>query len=137
MKKQQKLQVFSFSDKVYCASFEVCVGEQTDMVDYMKTKYDVTLEDDIYHSDGLQFSIENKHVNQTTSRKYFLYLKNNNDPATLGHELIHLISDIFMDRGVNVDLKKDQEAFAYFFSYLFEEIWEKLKEKKKKLTKKK
>ena len=130
MKKQ--FQKISLKDKLYCVKIEVCVGDPSEMHEYIKTVYDVDLKEDLESSEGLQFAITTKH-SKSSVVKYFIYLKKKNDYATLGHELIHLIKDIFTDRGLSVDLKKDEEAFCYYFSYLFETIQENLK--KPSLTK--
>lgn len=136
IKNKKNLKTISFTDDLYRASFNVCIGDLDTFIDHMKTNYGIILSDNIHSSDGFQFSIEHQ-LKSLKTRVYFIYMRNKSDFFTLAHELIHLVAEIFIDRKVNIDLEKDQEAFAYYHTYLFETIWKSLNSKKKSLTKKK
>lgn len=68
-------------------------------------------------------------------------LKNSREIATLYHELLHVVTDVFERRGIPISLKND-EAMAYYQQMLFNNIIKKLKlcvslESAKSATKKK
>lgn len=136
-KRKPSFKNFEFVDDLYRVRYQLCVGDPGEMEKYLDTKYDIRLETNPYEVDGMQFSITS-HNRKKSQKIFFIYLKKASDKNTLAHELIHLVSDIFMDRGISVDMEKDQEAFSYYHSYLMDVFTKKLKKPRKKiLTKKK
>lgn len=136
MKKKHNFQNFEFVDDLYRSRYQLCVGNPDEMEDYMNSMYDVTLSTRPHDVDGMQFSIV-AHKKTNSNKIFFVYLKKGDDYNTMAHELIHLVAEVFLDKGVNVDLEKDQESFAYYHSYLMDVFMKKIKESKKRLTKKK
>lgn len=71
------------------------------------------------------------------SIRYVVWIRHNDDIATLVHECIHLAFRILEDRGIKVNIEND-EVLAYYHSYLFKTLWnEMVIYSEKKLNRKK
>lgn len=135
----KKLKTHKFYDALYLADIQFCYGDPVEFNQYIKDDYNVNLTHDPLGVDGVQFSVE-RDADDGPEKIYFIFLRHVDDLAALAHEIIHLVKDIFVDRGVGVDLETEDEHFTYYHSYLMKLFMSKLKEKKKRkkrLTKKK
>lgn len=66
--------------------------------------------------------IEEKQVKGGTLRRYVVTLQNRKDFYALIHETIHVVKNVFTDRGIPFTAE-NHEMIAYYQSYLFETLW--------------
>ena len=59
----------------------------------------------------------------SNSRGFLVWLSDPQDFYSLLHETVHLVRMVFEDRGVNTDLRNEDETFAYYQMFWFRELW--------------
>lgn len=133
-KKANKFKKYRFYDSLYGVNIELCIGDNKKLDEYLDKVHECSLKNGTGGAQGLQFNID---VSPQKGRKiFFIWLLKPDDQVVMAHETIHLIRDIFLDKGVNVDLEKDEESFCYYHSYLMRLFKDKITESKKKPKKK-
>lgn len=93
---------------------------------YLCKKYDTATEED-QSCAGYSCEIENK----KGASLFVLWVKPNKKKSkyfgSLVHECQHVTNFILSNRGVEIDIKKDHEAQAYFIGWLAEKCYQKIK----------
>lgn len=97
---------YTFYDDVFSAKVIVNIGHN-DMLD-TKFRGNICLSD---------ITEDNK-----TTREYIMNLEDRNAFYTLLHESLHLVKNIFQDRGMIFNAAND-ESIAYYQEYWFKKIW--------------
>ena len=52
---------------------------------------------------------------------YIIWIEKNRDVPNMGHEIVHLVSEIFKDRGIPLSYQ-NSEAFAYYLAFWLEKF---------------
>jgi hypothetical protein len=141
VKKKSKFYKISYTEPLYSIKLVVCAGDIAKYHTYIKKEFDAEVDqDDIATMSGF-FAKFDKCINaHSTQEVYVVYMNAANDFYTLSHELIHLCRKALDDRGIGVDLVKEDEVFAYLHTHLLLESWRAINNKatkKKTLRKKK
>lgn len=128
MKKVIPQKTYKMTDPVFLANVHLIVGGTSKDLTKRYKGADDFLEQP---AAGKTFQAEDVDKDGKKSRQVFVvWLESASNVELMVHEIIHLVSAIFYDRGVEFHLK-ESEAFAYTTGYWVDQFLTKLKPKKK------
>ena len=64
--------------------------------------------------------------NTNSKTIYVIWVRRSRDIPTIAHEVVHLVYEVFKDRGIP-SMYANQESFAYYTSFWMEEILKRVK----------
>lgn len=62
---------------------------------------------------------------------YIIWIEKNRDVPNIGHEVVHLVAEVFKDRGVPLNYQ-NSEAFAYYLAFWLEKLLQPKRKRKQK-----
>lgn len=88
----------------------------------------VEIKKDITSELSGEVRVETRQGKKGQEVRYVVRIESKEDFYTLQHECLHLVKQIFVDRGVPFNDSND-EAIAYYMEYWFKKIWRRINKK--------
>ena len=132
---KQKFHKFSYYEKLFHIPIVLCTGDMEKYNQYIDKEFNACHDDSVRSLDGF-YTKFTKDISQGVSEHHVIFINRSDDYHTLSHELIHLCATALSDRGIGVDLKIEDETFAYVHTHLLSVLWHKVSPKPKPKKKK-
>lgn len=113
---------YSYYEELYHINVVLCVGDLDRHMDFIGRRFNST-HDNVNRLAAFYASFEEEREDGLVNDVYVIFINEIDDFYSLSHELIHLCREALVNRGISVDLEKEDETFAYLHTHLLIKLW--------------